>query len=85
MDIFVDFFNWIIEGLAETIGWVIDLLPNSPISSFSNDKPENVTLGYITWIIPFPTMILHFAVILSCVAIYYFYRVIARWLKIVRG
>lgn len=85
MDIFIDFFNWFIAGLAETLIWVIDLLPNSPISSFSNEIPENMTLGYITWFIPFPTMILHFTVILSCIAIYYVYRVIARWLKVVRG
>lgn len=85
MDIFVDFFNWMIQGLADTIGWVINLLPDSPTKSFSNEKPTNVTLGHITYFIPFPTMILHFSVILTCIGLYYVYRVIARWLKVVRG
>lgn len=86
MDIFIDFFNWIIKGLADSIGWVIDILPDSPTSSFSdNSKPSNVNLGYIVWFIPFPTMLLHFSIILSVIGVYYVYRVIARWLKVVRG
>ena len=85
MGIFIDFFNWIIEGFADSIKWVIDFLPDSPVNSFVNATPTNVTLGYITWFIPYPTMLLHFTVIISCISMYYVYRVIARWLKLVRS
>lgn len=78
-------FDWIITGLSVVLGWVISILPDSPISEFNQATPSNVVLGHITWFIPFPTMLLHFTVILSCIAIYYIYRVIARWLKLVRG
>lgn len=85
MDIFIDFFNFLIEGIADMVGWVIDILPDSPISEWTNETPDNVILGHITWIIPFPTMILHFSVMLTCIATYYLYRNVARWLKLVRS
>lgn len=77
--------QWLIDGLAVVLGWIISILPDSPISEFNAETPDNVVLGYITYFIPFPTMLLHFTAILSCIAIYYVYRVIARWLKLVRG
>lgn len=85
MDLFADFFNYIIKAVAEAIGWVIDFLPDSPVQQWTNDKPANVVLGHITWFIPFPTMLLHFTVFLSALGIYYAYRIVARWLKVVRS
>jgi hypothetical protein len=85
MDIFIDFVQWFIDGFAESIDWLLGYLPSSPTSSFVNATPSNVTLGYITWFLPFPTMLLHFAAILAAISIYYVYRVIGRWLKVVRS
>lgn len=85
MDLLFDGINAVIEALADVIAWILGFLPDSPISKFTNDKPVNVVLGHITWFIPFPTMLLHFSLILTCIGIYYLYRVIARWLKLVRG
>ena len=85
MDVFTEFLNWLIGGAADCISWVVGLLPQSPTADWVHNKPELVTLGYITWFIPFPTMILHFAAILTAIGAYYIYRVIARWLKVVRG
>lgn len=85
MDIFVDFANYLIEMIGGALGWVVDLLPDSPADSFKNDRPDGIELGYITWFIPFPTMISHFAVFLTSLAVYYLYRIVARWLKVVRG
>lgn len=85
MDVFADFFNYVIAAVAEAIGWVIDFLPDSPVQEWTNNKPENVVLGHITWFIPFPTMLLHFTVFLSALGIYYAYRIVARWLKVVRS
>lgn len=85
MDVFVDFFNWILDGCAEGIIWLVEFLPKSPTQSFSNEKPEMVTLSYISWFIPFPTLLLHFTAILTAIGVYYIYRIIGRWLKVVRG
>ena len=85
MNIFIDLFNWMISGMAETVEWLANLLPTSPTSEWVNNKPESLVLGHITWFIPFPTMLLHFTGILSAIGVYYIYRIIARWLKVVRS
>lgn len=85
MDIYISFFNWILDGLSSGINWVVALLPHSPVQAWSNSVPSNVTLGYITWFIPFPTMLLHFAILLTAIGLYYVYRVVGRWLKMVRS
>lgn len=85
MGIFVDFFNWIIEGIAAALSWLLDLMPDSPVNGFSNDTPVGVVLGHITWFIPFPTMLLHFSLILSAIIVYYAFRVVGRWIKLVRS
>jgi hypothetical protein len=85
MDIFIDFVQWFIDGFAESIDWLLGYLPKSPTSSFVNATPSNLNLGYVTWFLPYPTMILHFTAILAAISIYYVYRVIGRWLKVVRS
>jgi hypothetical protein len=85
MDIFIGFINWLLGGVAESITWLVSLLPASPTSNWTNNKPANVTISHITWAIPFPTMILHFFGLLTAIGIYYVYRVIGRWLKVVRA
>lgn len=85
MDPFIAMFNWIIDGIAESINWLVGILPVSPTSSFANSVPENLILGHITWFIPYPTMLLHFTAILTAIGAYYIYRIIARWLKVVRS
>jgi hypothetical protein len=85
MDVFVDFFNWVLGGLGEGLSWILGLLPRSPFADWQQDPPEEINLGYITWFIPFPTMILHFGTYLVTIGIYYLYRIIARWLKLVRS
>lgn len=85
MDVFIDFLNWILEGIAEGLLWIIDLLPQSPFADWQTDPPPEINLGYITWFIPFPTMLVHFAGFLVALGVYYLYRVAARWLKVARS
>lgn len=85
MDLFIDFLNWLLDGLAEGLTWIVKILPKSPFSDWGTAAPTEIELGYITWLIPFPTMILHFAGLVAVIGIYYLYRVAARWLKVVRG
>lgn len=83
MSIFVNCVNWLISKFAFGLHLVLQLLPKSP--KFDNAIPNNVHLENIVWVIPFPTMLLHFMAILGCIGIYYVVRVLARWLKVVRS
>jgi hypothetical protein len=85
MDLYIDFLNWVLDGLSEGLTWVMNLLPLSPFSSWRTDPPSEINLGYITWFIPFPTMLVHFSGFLVVLGVYYLYRIIGRWLKLVRA
>lgn len=81
---------YLINGLIIIIGlfikFIFAILPESPFSQLTAvETPEGVELGYITWLIPFPTMILHFATFLVAIAAYYVFRFFARWIKLVRS
>jgi hypothetical protein len=80
-----DFFNFVIESIGSAITWILSFFPLSPFSELNTEKPEIINLGHITWFIPFPTMIIHFTIFLTAVGFYYSYRLIARWLKLVRA
>lgn len=81
---FIKLINYCISGAGAAILWVIGLLPDSPFSAPAG-PPRSVDLGYVTWLIPFPTMIAHMLVLLGAIAIYYIIRVAARWVKVARG
>lgn len=85
IDVLYSFINWIIDNLSGGITFLIGFLPQSPVSKWTNDLPNNVLIGNITWFIPFPTMLGHFAFLLVAIGIYYIIRVVARWLKVARG
>lgn len=85
MDILIEFFNLVIEGIAVVISWVLNLFPDSPTQEWVNAKPDGINLGWLTWFIPFPTMLLHLVVLLTAIGIYYIYRLIGRWIKVVRS
>lgn len=75
--------NYCIASVGSTLTWCISLLPESPFGS-PETKPDSVDLGYITWIIPFPTMIGHLAVLIAAITVWYSIRIAARWLKVAR-
>jgi len=81
---FTGLFQWLINALGAALIWLIDLFPDSPFSAPST-PPDAVNLGWITWLLDFPTWIAHLTVILSCFLSYYSVKVAARWLKMVRS
>lgn len=83
--ILVDFANFLIRSVASVFSFAFSLLPNSPFLSLRGAVPSNVNISWLTWFIPFPSMILHFSLFLSALAVYYVVRVLARWIKLVRG
>lgn len=83
IDFFVELINYLIEGIGIALGWVVSLFPDSPFGEPAS-PPSSVNLGWITWLIDFPTMIVHATALTGVILIYYAYRVAARWLKVVK-
>lgn len=73
--------NFIILIFGRTITFVIMAFPGSPFG-YPSYPPNSINLGYITWLLDFPTWILHLQIILACVFFYYIIRIVARWLKL---
>ena len=65
---------------------VIELFPASPlqplISSLANSGIAD-WLGYVNWFIPVGTMLGILATWLTCIAAYYVYQIIMRWIKVI--
>lgn len=80
---FISLINYLIAGIGAVLKWVIDLFPDSPFSSPSA-APGSINLGYVTWVLDFPTWILHLAAMLTAIGVYYLIRVLARWVKVAR-
>lgn len=76
--------NSIIEGIGAAMLWVLSLLPDTPFGSPSA-PPSSVNLGYVTWLIDYPTMLQHLTILLFAIGVYYVIRVAARWIKVARG
>jgi hypothetical protein len=81
---FIRLINYFIAGVGSALTWLLELLPESPFSSPAT-KPSSIDLGYVTWLIPFPTMIGHLAVLITAITVWYSVRVAARWLKVAKG
>lgn len=76
--------NWIISACGTALIWAIDFFPDSPFGTPST-PPNAINLGWITWLLDFPTWIVHLTTILAAFITYYGVKVVARWLKMVRA
>lgn len=83
-DFFIDLINYLITGVGVVLGWIIGFFPNSPFAE-PTGPPSSVNLGFITWLIDFPTMILHAIALASAILVFYSIRVLARWIKLIRS
>lgn len=83
-DILIGTFNFLIKGVAIVLGWITALFPNSPFSTPSG-APDSVNLGWLAWLFPFKTAILHGTLLCTAILTYYAIRVLARWIKLVRS
>ena len=83
VDWIVALLNYLINGVAIVMGWILGLFPNSPFLEPAA-PPDSINLGWVTWLIDFPTMIIHASALTTCILMYYAVRVVARWIKLVR-
>lgn len=83
IDFIVGTINYLIAGVGIVLGWIIGIFPDSPFSEPAA-PPASINLGWITWLIDFPVMIIHASALTACIIVYYAIRVLGRWIKIVR-
>lgn len=74
---FIELLNLIIKGFGVVLQGLIALFPDSPFRT-APTVPGSVNLGYVTWLIDFPTMLGHLALLLAAVITYYAIRVVAQ-------
>lgn len=64
---------------------ILSFLPDSPFADLLDDLAANSQireiLGMVNWFIPFYIFVPVLTAWLGCIAIYYVYQVVLRWLK----
>lgn len=83
-DFIVDVLNALIASVGRIIGTLLAIFPDSPFQSPA-EKPDNVHLDMLNWLIPFQSMMVHLTYLAGAISVYYIVRIAARWAKMVRS
>lgn len=79
-------FDSLTDTLVSLALQVINLFPASPlqplIAQLANSGLSD-WLGYVNWFIPVGTMLGILSAWLTCIAAYYVYQIILRWIRVV--
>lgn len=79
-------FDSLTSSLVSVALNIINLFPASPlqplIQSLHGSAVEDV-LSYVNWFVPIGTMISVLTGWLACIAAYYVYQIILRWIKVI--
>lgn len=62
---------------------VVDLLPSSPFRGFINNFQAPDYLGWVNWFFPVGTCLTILSAWLTAISLFYFYSILARWVKII--
>lgn len=76
----LDFMKNILDEFADLI---ISVLPKSPFIDFFESVEDIPYLGYLNWFIPVGAILKVFTAYLVCIALFYGYSVLARWVKLI--
>ena len=68
-------FDWIRSVLAS-------ILPLSPFQQYIDRFRGIEFLGWLNWFVPISDILSVFAVYLTCVAAFYLYSIVLRWVKV---
>lgn len=78
-------FDDLSQSLIDVAYTVINIFPTTPFTII--DEMGNTVvyeyLQYVNWFIDFSTIMNIFAAWLTCVAIYYVYQIVLRWIKVI--
>lgn len=90
IEFLVNCITWIFNFLLVLVGGALDLilsfLPNSPFSNialYAERSGLSEFFGYLAWIVPIREIINITTLWVGCIAIYYIYSIIMRWVKMV--
>ena len=75
--------TWMKEILDKFLTLIISLLPLSPFAGYIDKLEELPYLGYLNYFVPVGTCLKIGAAWLSAIALFYLYRVVARWIKLI--
>lgn len=79
-------FDALTSGLVSLALSIINLFPASPlqplIATLSTPAVTEI-LGFVNWFVPIGTMLSILSGWLACVAAYYVYQILLRWIKVV--
>lgn len=85
MDVFITFFQWIIDGFANILKYAIFLLPDSPFNFLSTGDTDIARwIRQMNWIIPISSILLFLQAWIAAVLVFYFLKVILRWAKVLQ-
>ena len=74
----LDWFGQLLNKFADVI---VSVLPHSPIQPFLAQFKDLPYLGYLNWFMPISSILTVCEVWLACIAIFYLYSIILRWVK----
>lgn len=74
MEVFTELFNKFMGALTK-------VLPVSPIAQYLPAWENIEWLGWLNWFIPVKQCLQIFAAYLACIAAYYLYSIVLRWVR----
>lgn len=69
------------DFLNEIQSFIMALLPDSPFKNFTVPPEIQEILSYINWVVPFYMIGNTLLAWVGCIAVYYAYQTILRWVK----
>lgn len=81
----MDIIGWLFDWLKTILGYIFFFLPDDPFMPIIQSMAGGEWLSALNWVIPIGTMVGIGGGWLLCVAGYYTYQVILRWVKAVGG
>ena len=77
--------DWITSGLIDLAISIIEIFPTSPfvvLDELSNTEIYE-WIQMLNWFVPVSSFVAILEAWLSCVAVYYVYQVVLRWIKVI--
>lgn len=72
----------ILNGLAALLSTIVHALPSSPFQGLTAMAIDSKWFGYLAYIVPIGAIVSTLEAWLICIATYYLYMVIMRWVKL---
>lgn len=77
--------DWITSGLIDLAIAIISIFPTSPFVILDELSTTEIYdwIQMLNWFIPISSFVAILEAWLSCVAVYYVYQVVLRWIKVI--